>query len=53
MVLPALECKLRLQKQIVSRDEPPTDSGRNRLADGRLIVVASLVGRVNRAKALF
>ena len=45
MVLPPLKRKLRLQKQIISRDKPPANRRSNRLTDSRFVIVTPLIGR--------
>ena len=52
MILSSAERELALQKQVIPNQQAVGDRRRDRLADGRLVVVASLVGSVNASKSL-
>ena len=52
MILPIAKRELGLQEQIVARHQAARDRCRNAPTNGRLVVVASLVGGVDAAKAL-
>jgi hypothetical protein len=52
VVLPWLEGKLRLEEQLLSRNEPRSDRSRDRFTHRRFMVMSPLIGRVDAAKAL-
>jgi hypothetical protein len=52
MILSSAEREFALQEQVIPNYQAVGDRRRDRLADGRLVVVASLVGSVNASKSL-
>jgi hypothetical protein len=52
VILPWLKRELGLQEQIVARHLAPGNRRRDGLANGRLVIMAALVGGIDTAKTL-